>query len=84
MNYGTDFRLKARNVTIPSGVEGATYWHYLSLTNTEKLYLPDNIEPSALYGSLRLYPTPVFYCSADSRGEDFARGFGWEFVTVDT
>ena len=78
-----NFQLKARNVTIPE-CKDATYWNLLNFDSIEKIWLPDNVEPSCLYGSLIFSTAPVVYGSAGSRAQDWADYYELKFCAVDS
>ena len=78
-----NFRLKARNVIVPE-CKDATYWNLLAFDSIEKIWLPDNVDTSCLYGSLTFSTVPVVYGSAGSRAQDWADYFKLKFCAVDS
>ena len=83
LDNNCNFQLKARNVTIPE-CKDATYWNLLTFDSIEKIWLPDNVEPSCLYGSLTFSTAPVVYGSAGKPAQDWADNFELKFCAVDS
>ena len=78
-----NFRLKARNVIVPE-CKDATYWNLLAFDSIEKIWLPDNVDTSCLYGSLTFSTVPVVYGSAGKPAQDWADYFKLKFCAVDS
>ncbi|MGN0997679.1 MAG: leucine-rich repeat domain-containing protein, partial [Candidatus Ventricola sp.] len=74
-----DFRLRAKNVTIPDGV---TSLPSTTLYGTEKLYLPDSLQVPA--ETLSLNTAPTIYCSEGSDAYAWYRNMGYRIVTTDS